>query len=99
MPTAESWQIGRDPECMAGVREAVKQQQIGRLGPAGLAIEDLETAHVSGTMFDGSHPALLLMEPSPQRTGRHRENPTINCPSHSSFSTVIGRSRIRLPVA
>jgi hypothetical protein len=40
---------------MARAREAGKQQQIGHLGRSGLPIEDLQTVHVGGAIFDSSH--------------------------------------------
>src|SRR5262249_59642535 len=42
-------------EHMARAREAVEQQQMGRLGRAGLPIEDLQTVHVGGAIGDSSH--------------------------------------------
>src|SRR5207249_4049312 len=35
--------------------EAVKQQQRGRIGAAGLAIEDLQAVHIGRTIFDDRH--------------------------------------------
>jgi hypothetical protein len=40
---------------MAGTWEAVKQQQIGRAGRSGLAIENLQAVHLGGAVLDGGH--------------------------------------------
>src|SRR5882724_45558 len=66
---AETWQVGRDdveaigqerdevPEHMACAWEAMKQQQRGRAGSSGVAIEDLKAVHGDSAIFDGSHGA------------------------------------------
>src|SRR5262249_24828533 len=50
------------PEHVARGREAMKQQQIGRVGRFNLTIEDLQAVQVGGAIFDGSHRVPLTKE-------------------------------------
>jgi len=43
------------PEHVACAREAVQQQERRGMRRAGLAIEDLQSVHVDGSIVDGSH--------------------------------------------
>src|SRR5262249_23316252 len=45
----------KTPEHMAGARETMEQQQVGRAGLARLAIEDLEAVQVGSSILDGGH--------------------------------------------
>ena len=70
---AEARQVGRDDveaigqerdevaEHVARAREAVQQQQLRRVGGAGLAIEDLEAVHIGGAISGCSVMVLLLL--------------------------------------
>jgi hypothetical protein len=84
---AETGQIGRDDvkligdhrdqraEHVAGRREAVHEQQRGRVGRSGLPVEHGQAVHVGGAVGDVSHqdPSLLLTgEPAGLRWAAHR---------------------------
>src|SRR5580698_4731128 len=43
------------PEHVTGAREAMEQQQLGRVGRAALSIKDLQRVDFNGTIFNGWH--------------------------------------------